>query len=992
MKKLRCTQTNQNITLTDKIADSGEGAVWQTSRQGMLAKVYKKATEARIAKLEVMITHQPNDPNQNLNHNSFAFPQSLLQDAQGHYVGFLMQHIQQSTELIDIYSPKIRRIRKLEVDWHFLHTTALNIAAIMKSIHQAGYIIGDVKPQNILINSRGLPSFIDTDSFQVVHPTTGEVYHCSVGTADYTPPELIGQDFSQTLQNKDHDHFRLAIIIYQLLFSYHPFASGYWQGSGEPPTTNQRIKYGFWLEAPNSTFTHSNNTLPLDIVHPAIQSCFLRCFNDGHLQPHLRPTTDEWFQALTAGINDLEVCDVVESHAYARTYGRCCWCERKEKLGVDSFALAEGLESSLFERVKFGDSGEIYPRKKKSQDKQPQSIPEPVDTVPKLDKIDSDKPLDILRKGAQEWNKWRDNEGKKQAINLRNATNLKGANLSGVNLSGVNLSGTDLSETNLSGANLSNADLTGSNLSDANLTNATLNEANLSGANLSNVNLSGAILISANLSNAQLNKANLNNTNLSDADLSDAKLSDADLSDTKLNNANLSDADLSRANLNDTNLSNANLSWAKLNDANLNWAKLNDTNMSGANLSGATLNWAKLSNANLSNVNLNNANLRGTKIDTVTKLDGKWRLVWQIFNQGGEKQDLSNTNLSSADLSGANLGEANLSNTNLSNANLSKTNLSGTNLSDANLSNANLGDANLSGANLSWADLSNTNLSWADLSWTFLSNADLSESDLNNANLSNANLSFAKLSWANLSNANLSWANLKGTKIDTVKQLDQKWQLIWQIFNENVQGRDFSGADLSWINISNSDLAGVNLSGAKLNNANLTDVNLTGANLSNANLSSANLNNADLSNANLSNADLSRANLNNANLNNANCSSADLSCAKLTNAKLNDADLSGAKLSDAKLNDADLSGAKLTNSKLRNADLSGTRLNDAKFNSADLSGARLNNAKLNNTDFSHAKLNKANLKGTVISMRTKLDNKLLFMKKLSAQVLTKKLW
>jgi uncharacterized protein YjbI with pentapeptide repeats len=52
----------------------------------------------------------------------------------------------------------------------------------------------------------------------------------------------------------------------------------------------------------------------------------------------------------------------------------------------------------------------------------------------------------------------------------------------------------------------------------------------------------------------------------------------------------------------------------------------------------------------------------------------------------------------------------------------------------------------------------------------------------------------------------------------------------------------------------------------------------------------------------------------------------------------------------------------------------------------------LNNARLNNTDFSHAKLKKANLKGTVISVRTKLDNKLLFMKKLSAQVLTKKLW
>lgn len=72
-------------------------------------------------------------------------------------------------------------------------------------------------------------------------------------------------------------------------------------------------------------------------MHPEIQRCFLRCFNDGHTKPHLRPTAGEWYKALEAAIADLAECDQITNHYYSKSYGKCYWCDRAAQLGVDIF-------------------------------------------------------------------------------------------------------------------------------------------------------------------------------------------------------------------------------------------------------------------------------------------------------------------------------------------------------------------------------------------------------------------------------------------------------------------------------------------------------------------------------------------------------------------------------------------------------------------------------------------------------------------------------
>jgi len=126
------------------------------------------------------------------------------------------------------------------------------------------------------------------------------------------------------------------VLIHYLLFGYHPY-SGEWTGAGESPDQTELIRKGLWYGGNNSSIRPSRTTISLDVVHPEIKRLFLKCFNDGHASPKLRPTAEDWHNALQFAVNDLTSCGKINSHHYSRNYGKCYWCERSVKLGVDIF-------------------------------------------------------------------------------------------------------------------------------------------------------------------------------------------------------------------------------------------------------------------------------------------------------------------------------------------------------------------------------------------------------------------------------------------------------------------------------------------------------------------------------------------------------------------------------------------------------------------------------------------------------------------------------
>ncbi len=329
--------SGRSIVLDKKLASSGEGTVWTTNFPGFLAKLYHTPTPDRIEKLRVMIAHPPQNPMRHHHHVTFAWPQDLLQNAQGQCLGFLMPEIVDGVKLSLIYNAKLRNRKAPRFNWYYLHTAALNFALSLKSLHDEGYVVGDIKPQNLLVNSRALISVIDADSFQVRDPKTKTLYRCPVGSEGFTPVELLGKELSTLDQTEIHDRFRLGVMVFMLLFGDQPF-KGKWIGRGESPQPAELIRQGDWPYAPNSMVQPGPNTIPLSIIHPQLQVCFQRCFTEGHRNPLARPSAQDWSEALKLAIPDLRMCHLENNHYYSRIYGRCYWCDRRSSVGLDVFS------------------------------------------------------------------------------------------------------------------------------------------------------------------------------------------------------------------------------------------------------------------------------------------------------------------------------------------------------------------------------------------------------------------------------------------------------------------------------------------------------------------------------------------------------------------------------------------------------------------------------------------------------------------------------
>ena len=213
-------------------------------------------------------------------------------------------------------------------------------------------------------------------------------------------------------------------------------------------------------------------------------------------------------------------------------------------------------------------------------------------------------------------------------------------------------------------------------------------------------------------------------------------------------------------------------------------------------------------------------------------------------------------------------------------------------------------------------------------------------------------------------------------------------QIVQTLFTARPGTRiDFSGKDLSLLDLSGVDfkranLAGANLLGDDLTGANLSDVNLEGAKLDRTTLAQANFTGANLSQAtlfdavgsltfevpaanaptfvgaNLSGARifarLSRADFRNANLSDAHLGTernqfkmpkqTDLSGALFGGANLERADVTGANLIFANMVGANLKDAILIRADLSNADLSGAHLAGADFTDANIYGVVFRNA------------------------------------------------
>ena len=326
-RHLYTTDLGQQIILEAELGKGGEGSVWRIQGSPeIVAKIYHhhKRTAAQDAKLRAMLAEPPMQKGPG-GHITIAWPQQLLFTHQ-HCAGFTMARIEQCPDIFQIYNPRLRQTSYPACDRRFLHRTALNLAVAFRLLHARGYVIGDVNQKNILVTADAQVTLIDTDSFQVRDPVGGLVHRCLVATPEYLPRELQGQALDQIDRLPCHDLFGLAVLLFQLLMEgRHPCVGVPRDSSRKAPTEPREwVREGVFPYTHNPYFGPPPAAPDFSLLHPELQSLFLRAFINGNQAPSARPSAKEWYASLKIAEGDLLRCGRNAEHWYYGANGKKC--------------------------------------------------------------------------------------------------------------------------------------------------------------------------------------------------------------------------------------------------------------------------------------------------------------------------------------------------------------------------------------------------------------------------------------------------------------------------------------------------------------------------------------------------------------------------------------------------------------------------------------------------------------------------------------------
>lgn len=313
------------ITMQSPFAGGGEGDIFRIEGNAQyVAKIYKldKRTRERERKLSVMVANQPSVQNQ------YAWPIDVLY-ANGSFVGFVMPAISGKEKLRNIYVYDKRESKP----WSLFIVIAKNLAAAVHNVHGIHQVIGDLNPENILVDpNNGMVTLVDTDSYHI--SDTSRTYRCMVGMPEFIAPELQGIHFpSAPLPTFTYssDRFALSVLIFALLMNgAHPFSCrviGESSSQFQPIDNMQKGCCAYFSDSHSYNLEIPRYSPELSALPDNLQLLFRRAFVLGLNNPTQRPSAEEWYHALEQLEDNLKICTNDSSHLYYYGLQKCPWCE-----------------------------------------------------------------------------------------------------------------------------------------------------------------------------------------------------------------------------------------------------------------------------------------------------------------------------------------------------------------------------------------------------------------------------------------------------------------------------------------------------------------------------------------------------------------------------------------------------------------------------------------------------------------------------------------
>lgn len=194
------------FTLTEFVAEGGEGAIYLTSLPNVVCKTYFKEqlTGARKEKLDLMLSR-------NIAISGVCWPQELVFDGNGNFIGYLMPKAE-GRKLRSVLHKKL--MANYFPGWkrETLTQLAITILKTIDRLHKLNIFIGDINPENILVVNEKRVFVVDCDSFQV------EGFPCPVGTDTFTSPDRQGQNFTKFLRSREDELFAVTTLLFMILF------------------------------------------------------------------------------------------------------------------------------------------------------------------------------------------------------------------------------------------------------------------------------------------------------------------------------------------------------------------------------------------------------------------------------------------------------------------------------------------------------------------------------------------------------------------------------------------------------------------------------------------------------------------------------------------------------------------------------------------------------------------------------------------------------
>jgi len=331
--------------LGNVLGRGAEGTIYNVEGDGAIAvKIYNdNQGPPRLPKLRTMIADRLYE------RTSFvAFPIEIVTE-NGNVVGFTMRKVADSKPLFLLCITSDRKSEFPDANFRFLTHVALNIATAVRDLHSLGVVVGDLNESGALVSQKGIVTLVDSDSMQ--YNSGGQIYRCTVGKPEYTPPELQGRQLNTVDRTVGHDAFGLAVILFEILFlGRHPFSGV--PRSANHPTIAEAIKSGRFAYSPHKAITLMEPPQHMPVLTDIplhLAMAFQRAFG-----PHpdnaavRRPTPAEWVPLLQDLQKNIIECKLNPAHYYCRNAPTCPWCRFEAGYGIVLFISHQQITRSTF--------------------------------------------------------------------------------------------------------------------------------------------------------------------------------------------------------------------------------------------------------------------------------------------------------------------------------------------------------------------------------------------------------------------------------------------------------------------------------------------------------------------------------------------------------------------------------------------------------------------------------------------------------------------